>query len=233
MKLLLSLPLALASLSVIACGAGKPGASATRTGSTASSENVASSSYAPASGAKSSTPGSSAAVADSAQKKRAPVFNVRLLSDADADGGEVSRGLDADDGYIIRYGPAAKPADRAAITTLLVNYFGALAHEEDSRACSLMFLGLENLVAETYSQTSPGQLAGAGMTCAAVLSKVFAGHHRELSEESSLLHVAAVRVRGFGALVVLRFGPKAVRRLSVYSEGGAWRMGTLQAARIG
>lgn len=224
--LLASLALALFGLGACGCGSGKSSVSAADSG--ASAGGAAQAAHAVASGMAHGTVTSS-----ETHERRGPVFNFQLVSDADADGAEVAHGLDADDFYIERFGPAAKPADRATIAKLFVRYFGALAHEQYSAACSLMFRGLENLVAETYSQTSPSQLRGAGMTCAAVLYRVFAGRHRELVEENSRLRVAAVRVHDFSALVILRFGPVAVRRISAYREGGVWKVGTLQVGRIG
>jgi hypothetical protein len=228
------LGLVLVSLSVDGCGSDKASAPASRS---ASSERIAggavSSAGVQASSSSAQKPNTAEPV--STRQRSAPVFNPRATRDEDGDDERVEQGgLDRDDDvYILRFGPAAGPADKNAITALIKRYYSALAHEEDSLACSLLFLVLQNLVPETYSQTSRSQKAGQGKTCAAVLSEVYAGHHRELVDENGRLRVVAVRVQGNSALALLRFGPRLVRRVVIYREGAAWKIGTLQANRLG
>lgn len=222
-RTLVLLAMALTVLLAVSCGDGKRTGRQVRGVSRSTSNAV--------SGTRHEEPDTGTSAAP-AQQRRAAVFTLNATTDYDLDGTLSARGLDPDDDYIERTGLAAGSADRAAITALVNHYFDALAHEDYSRACSLMFLGLENLVAETYSQTSPSQTAGAGMTCAAVLSRLFDGHHGELAEESRRLDVVAVRVNGFSALAVLRFAPKAVRRIALYREQRAWKIGAVQAAKL-
>lgn len=228
---LAALAILVSGLTATACGTSQVTSSGPQAGAGTAS---AQSSRTP-SPTRPASPGAQASNSDAAASKQraAPVFDVHREGDIDTDGATGSRGLDADDDYLLRFGPSAKPTDRAAIDTLLERYFAALAGEQDSLACSLMSLTLENLIPETYSLTSPSQEAGRGMTCAAVLSKIFAGHHRELADESRRLRVTAVRVRGNSALVILRFAPRQVRRVTLAREAGVWKVNTLQAVRLG
>lgn len=223
MKGLAALSLVLCALGGVACGTTAPARLGSHQAATALSPTAATNR--PQTG-----PGEPGVTTPEA---KGPVFDAHLTGDEDTDASRYIRGLDDDDAYLLRLGPAAKPAVRAAITGLLERYFGALASEQDPLACSLMTLTLEDLLRETYRQTSRSQTTGRGMTCAAILTNVFAGRHLELLDQSRRMRVAAVRVNGERAVAVLRFAPRLLRRIAVEREGGEWKMSMLQTATLG
>jgi hypothetical protein len=129
-----------------------------------------------------------------------------------------------DDAHLLYFGRAADTAERNASMALVTHYFAAAAAEDGPRACSLLVPFIAESVVENYGHTP----ALRGTTCAAVMSKLFKQHHALLATKSSALKVAAVRVEGDKALVILEFPTiSEVRQLTERRQGSAWKVQTL------
>jgi hypothetical protein len=133
--------------------------------------------------------------------------------------------FDKDDSFVTTFGHAAGPSDRRAITTLVKRYYAAIAKADGATACSLLFYVFVESAPEVYGQTTSAT-AGRGKSCAEVMSNVFRGNHQVVAENRHL-KVMAIRIQRKRAWVLLRFGPKSVRRLVLYREGSSWKVGEL------
>lgn len=137
------------------------------------------------------------------------------------------KAFDKDDSFVTTFGHAAGPSDRHAITSLVTRYYAAIAKADGATACKLLFFVIVESAPETYGQTAFDATAGRGESCGPVMSKVFEGTHAQLVAENRHLKVMAIRIEGKRAWVLLRFGPKSVRRMIAYREGSVWKIGEL------
>lgn len=143
---------------------------------------------------------------------------------ADVDSWRVS-GLDKDD-RLAGESPAPLGA-RSAIVAVVRRYYAAAAERNGRIACSLLIASQARAVPEDYGRP-PGPPSLSGHTCAAVLSKLFAQHGRELAEKSSSLDVGAVLVGHGAGSVYMRFGKAAAERsMFVQREDGVWKIVSL------
>jgi hypothetical protein len=152
--------------------------------------------------------------------------NAAPTGDQDGDSSD-DTAFDKDDSFVTTFGHAASAADKRTITALIERYYAALASGNGATACSLLFVVLNESIPETYGQTGSDPTAGRGKSCGSVLSNVVRGSHRELVSKDRKLKVVAIRVQRRRAWVLMRFGPESVRRIVVYWEGNAWKVGEL------
>lgn len=172
-------------------------------------------------GGGSTAPGSAAA-----SLAGAPVSGVMPPGDQDGDSPD-NKAFDRDDSFVTTFGHPASPSDSKAVTSLVKRYYTAIAKDDGATACKLLFFVIVESAPETYGQTQFDAAAGRGKSCGPVMSKVFRGNHRQLVVESRTFKVIGIRVLRKRAWVLLRFGPKSVRRLVVYREGNSWKVGEL------
>lgn len=126
-----------------------------------------------------------------------------------------------DDAGTLGYGHAANPADRQTSIALVTRYFAAAAKENGATACALLVPFIAESVVENDGH-SPGLH---GTTCATVLSKLFARHHRLLSKKHSTLKIVTIRVEGRKALAILDFSAiHEVREITERRTSGTWRI---------
>lgn len=151
------------------------------------------------------------------------------LPPRDGDGDIDSLGMgryDTDNDADPTFGPAASPLEHEAIATLLKRYYDAAAADDGALACTL----LDPLVAEAaVEEHRPGKGPPAlrGRTCAQVLTKLFAQHHRELVEEAAALRVGWAQTKDQRATVLADFGPTRERLVLVHRAHGTWQMDAL------
>jgi hypothetical protein len=133
--------------------------------------------------------------------------------------------FDSDD-TPLREGRPATQAERAQIAELLKRYYRLAARGEGEPACSIVQSSVAASIAETLGRP-PGPSYYRGDTCAAVLSKVFGVNHTQLAAYDASLRVAAVRVKGVQATVVMAFAGHAGRQTRLVHERGKWRFATI------
>lgn len=145
-----------------------------------------------------------------------------LKVDAELDSDSYPGEPDNDNNHV--FGHPASPADMRAATALVKHYYTAAAAGDGGAACALMYSPLAEEVPEAYggllSSSSPR-----GKTCAVVMSGLFKHLFKGLRADSATLKVAAVRVRGNHASVLLGFnGRRPADYLGLHRERGAWKV---------
>jgi hypothetical protein len=128
-----------------------------------------------------------------------------------------------DDNVILYYGHAASAADRRAVTTLVQHYYAAAAAADGTKLCTQIYGLIAEAITEEYAQ-SP---ASAGKDCAAIMSKLFGQHHKQMAADSAALKVTRVRVEGQKGYAFVFFGTVPEPYVTVHREGGAWKIETL------
>lgn len=160
-------------------------------------------------------------------------FSVAELAKRDQDG-DIDRltqsRYDRDNDAIPGFGQPADAADRRAIVALIKRYYKVAAAGDGAQACSLQYaLSAELVVEEHHRGKGPPSLQGD--TCAQIMSKLLARHHRELAEDiSGGYRVLAVQVHFNQGYALVRFAaPRAFHelrelRMLVHREHGGWKM---------
>lgn len=127
---------------------------------------------------------------------------------------------DPDDRATMLYGHSPRPAERAAIASIVKRYYAAATAGEGAVACSLLPSGLARSVPEDYGQSSgPSYLRG-GKTCPAVMSMLFEHFHTELAEAPEILDV---RVERANAQVVLASRTMRASSFQLNRGTGSWK----------
>jgi hypothetical protein len=153
-----------------------------------------------------------------------------LKSDAELDSDSYPGEPDNDNNHV--FGHAASAADARAATALVKRYYAAAAVGDGAAACPLIHSVMAESIPEDYGQSS-GSPFMRGKTCAVVMSKLFKHLHKQLSADNATLKVAAVRIRGNDASVLLSFGGmKPKYYLELHREGGAWKIDGLLAVAL-
>ncbi|MFZ2114908.1 MAG: hypothetical protein WAU77_14390 [Solirubrobacteraceae bacterium] len=160
-------------------------------------------------------------------------FSLAELAKRDQDG-DIDRltqsRYDDDNDAIPGFGQPADAADRRAIVALIKRYYIAAAAGDGAKACSMQYaLTAELLVEEHHRGKGPASLRGG--TCARIMSKLLAQHHRELAEDvSGGYRVLAVQVHLNQGYALVRFAaPRELHelrelRMLVHREHGGWKM---------
>jgi hypothetical protein len=135
---------------------------------------------------------------------------------------------------ILYFGHPASPADKQAVTRLVMRYYAAAAREDGATACSLLLSSLANSVPEDYGQApGPPSLRG-GKTCQAVMTKLFKLLHRKLAAEDAGLEVTRVRLKAKGGYAVMRFKTTPeLHETNVVREGSGWKISSLLDSGVG
>lgn len=129
--------------------------------------------------------------------------------------------FDRDDREIVGFGRSADSAQRRAITALFERYYRAIAADNGTAACSLLFSLLAESIPEVYGQ-EPGPVYLRGLkTCPAVVSLMLQHARGELASE---IEVTGVRVRGKRGYVLFGSADKPASALAVHREGGDWKV---------
>jgi hypothetical protein len=148
-------------------------------------------------------------------------------SDGELDSDSYPGEPDNDNNHV--YGHVASTAEARIAAELVQRYYAAAAAGDGPAACSLIYSVFAESIPEDYDQLS-GTPAGAANSCAVVMSNFFEHRRRELRAAQATLKVAAVRVRGHHASVLLSFGGNAPKYyLGLHWERGTWKIGGLLA----
>jgi hypothetical protein len=125
------------------------------------------------------------------------------------------------------YSHVGSEADRRAIAAVLTAYYQAAAAEDGAKACSLIYSIFAEEIPETYGASPPGPPSLRGRTCAEVMTKVFASHHKQIVADSASLKVTLVRIRERRGLALLQFRSGPERDIPMHLERGRWRVEAL------
>lgn len=210
----LPLPLALAALTVVACGGSTNG-----TGAMGSAAQTAKASK----------------VAHAAQRLRgdedddddnSETENPKNPDDGDADRDHdynenvINGYYDADDPEITSYGHAATGAQASALDAFAKRYFAAAAADDGATTCAMIKPSFANSVALTYG-SGPAPAYMRGSTCSAVMAGLFQHIH---SQVAAPITVSAIRVQGHTAKVVVGSPAIPVSFLPMEREGSTWKL---------
>jgi hypothetical protein len=129
---------------------------------------------------------------------------------------------DLDDEAILGYGHAAGTATRRAITAAITSYYTAARIGAGAKACPLIISSLADSVVEDYGHGSAGpSYLSEGKSCPATMSLLFGHFHSELAGP---IRVAAVRLDGRQAEVVLVSKTMPASYMTMDREGSAWKV---------
>jgi hypothetical protein len=131
-----------------------------------------------------------------------------------------------------RYGYAASAADKKAVTALVWRYYMAAEAGDGAKACTMIYSIFAEEIPEVHGEP-PGPPALRGSTCAAVMSKLFKQHHRQLMADLAKLQVTDVRIRAHHALVLLGFKTVPPRTIRVHRERRVWKIDALLDDGVG
>jgi hypothetical protein len=147
-----------------------------------------------------------------------------LKTDAELDSDSYPGEPDNDNNHV--FGHAASAADARAATALVKRYYAAAAAGNGAAACRLLYSPMAESIPEAY-----GPLAGtSAKSCPAIMSSLFRHQHKQLSVDSATLKVAAVRIRGNQASVLMAFETmKPKDYLELHRERGHWKIDRLLA----
>jgi hypothetical protein len=206
MRLLVLLATALVSVGAGACGGvGKAAGSASRTQSNSTVSG--------------DTPIGTASGASTASTRS-------YLDDADQDigGTRENRGYrDTDDSRVLLYGHAASPTERARITSIVKRYYAVAASGDGRTACSMLPPSLVRALPQDYGERGLPYLRGA-KTCQAVMERLFAHSHSELSAPVA---VTGVLVNHNYAYTLLGSPKMRASYITLHRERGVWTINTL------
>ncbi len=136
---------------------------------------------------------------------------------------------DGDDGSVRFYGKAASRTDTRAIAALVKRYYAAAAAGRGAQACALTyFIDVETLPEQYGHPPGPLWLRGAD-TCTAVLTRVFAHYHRQLTVP---VQVTGVRVNGLHADALVGFATLPAGVVKARREGASWKIEGLLAVPL-
>jgi hypothetical protein len=144
-----------------------------------------------------------------------------LLGDEDADSQGKTAYFDCDDGPVRSFGHAADASEAQAIATLVGRYYAAAATGNGVSACALLYYIVAESLPEDYGRPpGPLYLKGAD-TCPALMSRVFAHFHAQLSSPPT---VTAVRVDGDRAYALLGWKSLPAGFIEARREGRVWKL---------
>ncbi len=167
----------------------------------------------------------SARAASDAASATLPHLEVKV--DAELDSDSYPGEPDNDRNHV--FGHAADVANGRAATLLVKRYYAAAAEGNGARACSLDYAVFAESIPEAYGPLS-GTPSTSARTCAVVMSNLFRHMHRQLRADNATLRVAAVRVLGNQASVLLSFGGEKPKfYLQLHRERSAWKIDGLLA----
>lgn len=128
---------------------------------------------------------------------------------------------DADDRANFDFGHEPSAREAHTISAIVKRYYIAGSAGNGAAACALLLPNFARTVPESYGgQAGPPYLRGA-KTCAAVVSKLFAYLHEELSEA---ITIVGVRVEGRETQVLLASRKMRASHIFLLREGGSWRI---------
>ena len=122
-----------------------------------------------------------------------------------------------------RFGHAASPADRRAVTAVVKRYYTAAAAGDGKTACALSYSLFVEEIPELYG-TPSGPPGLRGTTCPVILSKLFRQRHQQLSAEHATLVVDTVRVEKLRAFAVMSFKTVKEHDILLHREHRAWKI---------
>lgn len=125
---------------------------------------------------------------------------------------------DGDDRAILAFGHAPSRRERVTIERTALRYYSAAAGDDGAAACLLLPAALARSLWQSDERSSGARPPGA-TTCAAVLAKLFAPLHEELSEP---ITIVAVRVDAGTARVVFSSRKLRASSVSLLRWHGRW-----------
>jgi hypothetical protein len=156
-----------------------------------------------------------------------------INDDEDAPGDDNAKRDDGDDDEgTLKYGRAASSEEARAVERVVRSYYAAAAADRGTAACALIharLAGRPNLEAALPVQYRPAPGSGVlrGKGCAQVEGLIFGLNHQQLVGEAATLRVKGVRVKGAGALAIMRFKTIGEREISLRRERATWKIDAL------
>lgn len=151
-----------------------------------------------------------------------------LKIDAELDSDSYPGEADNDNNHV--YGHAANTTQTRVVTALVKHYYRAAAARDGARACSMIYSVLAESVPEDLGGPSGGS-SPHGVTCAAVMSRLFEHNHARLVVDNATLRVTAVRIRGNHGSVLMSFGARrSTFYMGLHRERGLWKIDRLLAS---
>lgn len=143
--------------------------------------------------------------------------------DGDRDGPRVLGIADSDDAPIRAFGSTADAAKRAAVASLVRDYYDAAAKSDGAAACTVLYSDLAHEMAVNNSRPStPGYLRG--NTCAVVMTKLFRHNLSQMRRFDASASVTSVRVRGDRGFAIVHYEGLPDREFNLRREGKAWKL---------
>lgn len=142
-------------------------------------------------------------------------------TDGDADGDGRGR-FDHDDTAVLHAGRRARPGETRAIAALFERYYAAAAAGKGARACALTVRALAAAIPtdEGSPHYGPNFLRGL-KTCPAIMSRLFAYTHGEVSAP---IKIVAIRIAEDHAFVVLGSRTMPMSLMEATRDQAGWRV---------
>ncbi|MGA9314865.1 MAG: hypothetical protein WBV77_09565 [Solirubrobacteraceae bacterium] len=124
---------------------------------------------------------------------------------------------DEDDKLELDYGRAANSYEASLLSGIVKRYYALAAAGDAARACSQLPHGL----AEEYAGVYELPYLKGSKTCQAIVSKVFAHAHKQLTEP---IKVVAVRIKGNTAKVIIGSTVMPASTVTLGRRHGVWKI---------
>ncbi len=109
---------------------------------------------------------------------------------------------------------------------MLRRYYAVAAARDGGRACAFVYPPEREAIVELYNRS--GSRSGPRLkTCAAVATRTFAQHHRELLAKRAKLTFVSLRTEGDLGVALLGFGGETESYLLLHREG-SWKTLSLE-----
>jgi hypothetical protein len=129
---------------------------------------------------------------------------------------------------VLHFGHRARPAQWNAVAGLVRHYYAAAAAEDGSTACTLIDRPVATSVPQDYAQAAGYEPSTPGLTCARVMSGLFARSHAKLTAESSSMRIPQIRLKTKGGYALLSFATTSEpREMTIVRERGEWKVSSL------
>jgi hypothetical protein len=137
---------------------------------------------------------------------------------------------DGDDENIIEIGHAVDATETGTIADLIKRYYKAIAADDATEACRMIYPVLAKAIPEDYGQ-APGPAYARGKTCPVVLSKIVK-HLPINTADLGTIDVTEVHVEGNSAHALLGSKVMPASFLILQRAGGVWKVDMLMARAL-
>jgi hypothetical protein len=204
----------LLTVGVTACGGGSE---ETASGPSTSASSVTSTAGAPATptanGATSATPPPSSSAGTGSSSG----------SDSSSSASSLAKRYPHGDNSIQTFGKESGEADKQAVTTVVKRYYAAVAAGDGAGACALLSSGISKSIVQSLGRSAALREKG----CPGILSLLFKHRPGQAGASLAVVDVTGVRVKGNRGFALLRSKTMPSGEITIYREGGAWKIGSL------